>query len=206
MANPYGGDAAPRPQWGPGGYPYPPNTPPPPPYPYPAGSGYPGVPDAWPTAPTSPGAPDRVQRPAVIGISAALTVTASLLWMVLLVFGLLVAGAVKQSFSYETQPDAALYHVADEFQVVMGNGLAGWLFGLPLVAVVAGFLLLVQRQWARISYTILGALTVGWSLWWLRDSIGWWVPAAAYVALAVCICWAPSVGRWYADPSRRRPR
>ncbi len=198
------------------GQPYPGQPYPGQPYPgqpYPSQS-YPGQPvhgippyQSAPYAPGRPGAtgPAPAQRPAVIGISASMTVTASLLWIVLLIFLLLVAAAAKQQLSYSAQPEAALYHIADEFQVVMGNGLALWLFGLPLVAAVAGFLLLVPRGWARIAYSALGALTVGWSLFWLHDRIGWWVPTACYVALAVGICWAPSVGRWHADRAASRP-
>ncbi len=145
-----------------------------------------------------------VQRPAVIGISASLTITASLLWIALLIFALLIAASVRATFSYEIQPDATIYHLADHFQVTMGSGLAIGLFGLPVLSVVSAFLLLVPRAWARISYSVLAAVTVGWSLWWLQASIGWWVPAAAYVALAAAICWTPGVGRWYAD-RRRRP-
>ena len=143
-----------------------------------------------------------VQRPSLVTLAVTLAVTASLLWVCgLSLFGV-VALAGTDALS-SAGDDGVVFHTLDQFVLRMGDGLWVPLYGLPLVSIVTGFLLLSGRPWARVAHTAVGLATLGWAGWWLRDSLLAWFAVAVYVGMSVAVLWVPSVGRWYA--SRPRP-
>ncbi|MBA8793366.1 hypothetical protein FHX74_000971 [Friedmanniella endophytica] len=200
-------------QQGPGpGYTYGPPAVPPAPVPPPVtvdpvhSAGYgdtyaPGFPPApaYPVPVPNPYAVTTGQRPAVIAMSASMAVTGSVGFLVLLALSVLVALSVVSTFSYTQQPEAAVYHLAERFELYLADGLALPLVGFPLASTVTGFLLIARRPWARIAHTAVGLAALAWSAWWLRDHLAFWVPTTVYIALAVAILWVPAVGRWYAS-------
>jgi hypothetical protein len=143
-----------------------------------------------------------VQRPALVTLAVTLAVTASLLWVCgLSLFGVVaLAGTDAMATAGD---DGVVFHTLDEFVLRMGDGLWVPLYGFPVASIVTGFLLLSGRPWARIAHSVVGLASLGWTGWWLRDSLLAWVVVAVYVGTAVAVLWAPSVGRWYA--SRTRP-
>ena len=143
------------------------------------------------------GTPRPTQRPAVIGMSATLAVTASLQWICCLSFAWLMAAIGAQSLDRDGL-DGVLYHELQRFHYGMIDGLAWPLYLLPTASFVTGFIVLVRRPWARIVHTAVGALALAWSAWWLYEvSLVWWIAPAVYIAVACLILWLPSVGRWY---------
>ena len=114
----------------------------------------------------------------------------------------LVAFSVTASFDVAQDDQAVIFHLAERFQLRLTQGLAVPLFGFPLLATVTGFLVLVQRSWARLLFTAAGVLALGWSAWWLRYGLGWWVPGFVYVAVACSVVWTRSASHWYAAGDR----
>ncbi|MGI3781467.1 MAG: hypothetical protein ACRYG2_11895 [Janthinobacterium lividum] len=144
------------------------------------------------------------QRPALVGLAVTLAVTASLLWACGL--SLFAVVALVGSQEMEAADDTGVvFHTLDQFVLRMGDGLWVPLYGFPVVSVVTGFLLLSRRPWARVAHTAVGLGSLAWAGWWLRGSLLAWVAVAVYVGTSVAVLWAPSVGRWYASRSRRRP-
>lgn len=134
-----------------------------------------------------------------------LAVTGSLLWVCgLSLFGLVaLAGTQAMAASGD---DGVVFHALDQFVLRMGDGLWVPLYGFPVASIVTGFMLLARRPWARIAHSALGAASLGWAGWWLRDSPLSWVVVVVYVGSAVAVLWVPAVGRWYAGgPRRPRP-
>lgn len=155
-----------------------------------------------PRPPLQPGEQD--QRPATIGLSATLAVTASLLWVCGLSLFLLVAAAGTRALG-PSGDDGVVFHLLDEAVLRMGDGLWVPLYGFPLASTVTGFCLLARRPWARVAHTVAGAAALAWAAWWLRESLLMWFVVAVYVVVAVAVLWVPSVGRWYAGRPRRAP-
>lgn len=140
--------------------------------------------------------PARRQRPAVIGMAATMTVTASLQWICVLSFGWLVATAGAASLSTR-DVEGALYHMLRRFHLRMIEGLALPLYGFPVVAFVLGFVILAPRWWSRLALTLTGVAALAWSGWWLRHDILWWLPVATYVGIVCLILWTPGASQWY---------
>lgn len=186
-------------QSAPQGYPQGPGYPPVAGYP---GQGYPGqgYPGQAPTYVIQP-AP-HPQRPAVIGMSASMTVTATALWVCALATGWLFAVAGQARLQASEDFDGQVLILLNRFSARLLDGLAIPLFGLPALAFVAAFLLLSGRRWAQLLYTVLGIGTVAWLAWWLHVSPGWAVAPIAYVVIAVGIVWTPGALRWYATSRR----
>ncbi len=150
-----------------------------------------------------------VQRPAVIAMSASMTVTATALWVCALATGWLLAAASEARLAADQDFDGQILIVLNRFSARLFDGLAVPLFGFPVVAFVAAFLLLSGRRWAQLLYTLLGAATVGWLVWWLHDSWGWAVAPIAYVVISVGIVWTPAAVRWFGksrQPDRKWAR
>lgn len=154
----------------------------------------PMVAQPYPTPAWPPAAP---QRPGVVGVAAAMSVTASALWICALATAWLFAAAGQQALAAESDLDGQVRIILNRFSARLLDGLALPLFGLPALAFVAGFLLLSRRAWARFAYTALGLITVGWLGWWLRFDLGWWVAPSGYILLACAIVWTPAATRWY---------
>ena len=140
--------------------------------------------------------PPRPQRPAVIGMAATMTVTASLQWICLLSFGWLVATAGAASLSTR-DVEGALYHMLRRFHLRMIEGLALPLYGFATVAFVLGFVILAPRWWSRLALTLTGVAALAWSGWWLRHDILWWLPVATYIGIVCLILWTPGASQWY---------
>lgn len=157
----------------------------------------PTQPGPWPPTygPQPYGAP-RAQRPAVIGMAATMTVTASLQWICVLSFGWLVATAGAASLS-TTDVEGGLYHMLRRFHLRMIEGLALPLYGFPVIAFFLGFMILMPRLWARLALTLTGVAALAWSAWWLRHDILWWLPVATYVGIVCLILWTPGATHWY---------
>lgn len=115
----------------------------------------------------------------------------------------MMAGVVRSSFDPFDTVEGVFLHMAERFHLSMVGGLAWPVLGLPVLAVVAGFLLLLPRDWTRICYTVLGVGVLAWSAFWLQDDLRWWIAPAIYIAFCTCIVWTPSATRWYGDGSRR---
>jgi hypothetical protein len=146
--------------------------------------------------------PQRSQRPAVVAMSASMTVTASTLWVCALALGWLLAAALQARLQADQDFDGQVLIMLNRFSARLLDGLAIPLFGLPVVAFVAAFLLLSGRRWAQVFYTLLGAATVGWLVWWLHARWAWAAAPIAYVVISVAILWTPAAVRWF---GRRRP-
>lgn len=168
-------------------------------------SGYLGYPYPGPAAPQPQhaGAPlpylapvVRRQRPAVIGMAATMTVTASLQWLCLLTFAWLVATAGAAGLS-TSDVEGAMYHMLRRFHLRMIGGLALPLYGFPTLALLLGFVILAPRRWPRVALTLTGVATLAWSAWWLRQDIMWWLPVAAYIGFVCLILWTPGATLWY---------
>jgi len=144
----------------------------------------------------------RPQRPAVVAMSASMTVTASALWVCALALGWLLAAALQARLQADQDFDGQVLIMLNRFSARLLDGLAIPLFGLPTVAFVAAFLLLSGRRWAQLFYTVLGAATVGWLIWWLHDRWAWAAAPIAYVVVSVVILWTPAAVRWF---GRTRP-
>lgn len=150
-----------------------------------------------------PAAPGRVlQRPAVVATACTLAVTASLQWVCALSFGWLVAFA-----AWDDRPPAGTANAIEQlfarFHERMLDGLAWPLYLFPLLSFTTGFLLLAQRPWTRWAHTLVGVAALGWSAWWLRDDLLWWLAPAAYIGVACAILWTPAANRWYRWPAGR---
>ncbi len=162
---------------------------------YPASIRPPGPPPL--PAPAVPYAPQlALQRPAVVAMSAAMTVTASLQWICALSFAWLVATAGASNLSLQGS-EGGLFHLLHRFHISMVDGLAWPLYGIPLLAFFAGFLVLAPRPWARWVLTGTGLLALGWSAWWLQGDLIWWLAPALYILVACLILWTPGASRWY---------
>jgi hypothetical protein len=140
--------------------------------------------------------PRLAQRPAVIGMSATMTVTASLQWICVLSFAWLVATAGASNLA-TTGPEGSLFHMLYRFHYAMVDGLAWPLYGFPLLSFGLGFVVLAPRPWARWSLTITGVLVLAWSAWWLQDNLIWWLAPALYILVACLILWTPGASAWY---------
>ncbi len=156
------------------------------------------APHPSPAHPPVPYPPALLQRPAGVGTASTLAITASLLFVCGLGLLWLVAYSITSSFDAAQDDQAVIFHIAERFQLRLTQGLAIPLFGFPVLGTVAGFLVLVQRSWARWVFTAVGVLSLAWSAWWLRSSLPWWVPALVYVGTAVGIVWTAAASRWYA--------
>jgi hypothetical protein len=182
---PIGGYAQPPPGYAPGSIEY--------------QHGYPTVPQPTTYVVQRPPWP---QRPAVVAMSASMTVTASALWVCALALGWLLAAALQTRLQADQDFDGQVLILLNRFSARLLDGLAIPLFGLPAVAFVAAFLLLSGRRWAQVLYTVLGAATVGWLVWWLHDRWAWAAAPIAYVVISVVILWTPAAVRWF---GRTRP-
>jgi hypothetical protein len=174
----------------------PPQSSAPPAYPpvsaYPPVPGYPAQPPTYVIQPAP-----QPQRPAVIGMSASMTVTGSALWICALATGWLFAVAGQARLQASEDFDGQVLILLNRFSARLLDGLAIPLFGLPALAFIAVFLLLSGRRWAQLLYTVLGIGTVAWLAWWLHASPGWAVAPITYVVIAVGILWTPGALRWY---------
>ncbi len=197
-----------QPQFVPPSSPVPPSAPG---YSPPAG-GYPQPPAGYP--PAAPGhqpaygvapqpatyvvkLPPRQHRPAVVAMSASMTVTASALWVCALALGWLLAAALQTRLQADQDFDGQVLILLNRFTARLVDGLAIPLFAFPAVAFVAAFLLLSGRRWAQIFYTLLGVATVGWLIWWLHAHWVWAIAPIAYVLISVAILWTPPAVRWF---------
>ena len=140
----------------------------------------------------------------MVGLAVTLAVTGSLLWICGLSLFLLVAAAGTRALG-PAGDDGVLFHLLDDAVLRMGDGLWVPLYGFPATSLVTGFCLLVRRPWTRIAHTAVGAAALGWSAWWLSDSLLMWFVVALYVGVAVAVLWIPSANHWYARPGRRPP-
>lgn len=141
--------------------------------------------------------PARPQRPAVIAMSAAMTVTAAALWVCALASAWLLAAVGQSRLQADQDFDGQVLILLNRFSARLLDGLAIPLFGLPAIAFVAAFLLLSGRRWSQLFYTVLGLASIAWLLWWLQLSLTFAVAPAAYIAIAVAMLWSPAALRWY---------
>lgn len=167
---------------------------------YPAPPISPGPMAPWPVVP-APAVSLIMQRPAVVAMSATMTVTASLQWICVLSFAWLVATAGASNLALEGS-EGSLFHLLNRFHYSMVDGLAWWLYGIPLLSFFAGFVVLAPRPWARWSLTSAGLLALGWSAWWLQDHLIWWLAPALYIIVACLILWTPGASQWYRQRGR----
>lgn len=137
-------------------------------------------------------------------MSATMTVTASLQWICALSFAWLVATAGASNLALQGS-EGSLYHLLHRFHISMADGLAVPMYGIPLLAFFAGFVVLAPRPWARWVLTGTGLLALGWSAWWLQDNIIWWLAPALYILVACLILWTPGASRWYRQRGIVRP-
>jgi hypothetical protein len=126
-----------------------------------------------------------------------MTVTASLLWVCGLATAWLFAVAGQRGLSSSSEFDDGILLALNHFSSRLLDGLAIPLFGLPLLAVVTGFVLLVRRRWARMVFTGTGFIALGWAAWWLHASFVWWLAPALYILVACMIVWTPAATAWY---------
>lgn len=155
---------------------------------------------AQPWSPPPGPRPVVEQRPAVVAIAATLAVVAALQFVCVLGLAWVTATAGADQLA-TTGQEGGLFHILQRFNYRMLDGLAWPLFGFPVASFVTGLLLLVRRSWTRLLHTGLGLAALGWSAFWLRDHLLWWVSAALYVAVACLLLWTPAANRWYG----RRP-
>lgn len=160
------------------------------------------LPPPWspPPSPTAPNRPALEQRPAVVAIAATLAVTAALQFVCVLGLAWVTATVGADQLD-TTGSEGGLFHILQRFNYRMLDGLAWPLFGFPVASFVTGLLLLVRRPWTRLLHTGLGVVALGWSAFWLRDDLLWWVSPALYVAIGCLLLWTPAANRWYG----RRP-
>ncbi len=144
-----------------------------------------------------------LQRPAVVAMSATMTVTASLQWICGLSFAWLVATAGAANLALEGS-EGSLFHLLNRFHYSMIDGLAWPLYGIPLLSFFLGFVVLAPRPWARWSLTITGLVALGWSAWWLQDYLIWWLAPALYIVVACLVLWTPGASQWYRARGRAR--
>lgn len=168
----------------------------------------PTSPTGYPVPPISPGtgvpgpAPSLfLQRPAVVAMSATMTVTASLQWICVLSFAWLLATAGASNLALEGS-EGSLFHFLNRFHYSMVDGLAWPLYGFPLLSFFLGFVVLAPRPWARWSLTLTGLAALGWSAWWLQDHLIWWLAPALYVIVACLVLWTPGASQWYRQRGR----
>jgi len=147
------------------------------------------------TAPRSP------QRPAEITTACLLAVTASVEWLLGLSLAWLISGAVASTAPPGSSSGPGLEAMLTGFSGRMLDGLALPLYLFPLAWLTTGFLVLLPGRWPRIVHTLLGAVALAWSAWWLWDDLVWWLPAAAYVAVSCAFLWTPAASRWYRRPA-----
>ena len=129
-------------------------------------------------------------------MAATMAVTASLQWVCTLSFAWLVA-TVGVGDLGTSGVDGGIYHILNRFNDRLLDGLAWPLYLFPAVSFVLGFVLLARRQWARWAFTLCGALALGWSAWWLRSDLLWWLAPAVYIAVSLLIVWTAAANRWY---------
>lgn len=156
-----------------------------------------------PSVPPAPTGWLILQRPAVVAMSATMTVTASLQWICALSFAWLVATAGAANLALEGS-EGSLFHLLNRFHYGMVDGLAWPLYGIPLLSFFLGFVVLAPRPWARWSLTITGLIALAWSAWWLQDNLIWWLAPALYVVVACLILWTPGASHWYRARGRAR--
>ena len=152
--------------------------------------------------PAAPGRPSGHQRPAVVGLATTLAVTASLQWVCGLALAWLASAGALDALG-QRGSNGVVFHLLDEFGARLRDGLALPLFAFPLASTVTGFLLLSGRRWARVLHTVLGVVALGWSAWWLRDTLLWWAPVALYVGVACAVLWTPAANRWFDSREQR---
>lgn len=150
--------------------------------------------------PTHRPVPD--QRPAVLAMAATMSFMASLQFVCVLGFVWLVAWTGMEVYDpNSTTGEGALFTLASRMHNALKYGLFVPLFGLPTIALVTSWLPLVRQQWGRLVHTAVGVLALGWSGWWLRDQLEFWIAPAVYIAFCCVVVWTPGVNRWLA----RRP-
>lgn len=152
---------------------------------------YPGQP-----APGTPPAMAMLDRPAAVTMAATLAITASVQWVGALSFAWLVAVSARESLATQG-PDGALLHFLERFHFRMIDGLAWPLYLFPVVAFVTALMLLSRSRVGRIAFTVTGVAALGWSAWWLRESLQWWAIPAAYLAFVTALAWTPGARRWF---------
>jgi hypothetical protein len=129
-------------------------------------------------------------------MAATMSVTASLQWIAALSLAWLLANEGIQQLNI-SGADGGIYHIMASFNFRMLDGLAWPLYLFPVASAVSGLVVLARRRWARIAFTVVGVAALGWSAWFLRDDLLWWLPPSAYIAVAVGIVWVPAANRWY---------
>lgn len=135
------------------------------------------------------------QRPAGVATACTLAVSASVQWACGLSFAWLVAFAASAGQAAGTATGIERFFA--RFHESMLEGLAWPLYLFPLASFTTGFLLLAQRPWARWTHTLVAAAALGWSAWWLRHDLLWWLAPAAYIGVACLLLWTPAANRWY---------
>lgn len=165
-----------------------------PPVPAPAPAPSMPVPGAYP-APR----PLFVERPGSVGTSVAMTVSASLEWVVLVGFLWLLARTRDEVIPTNVQPDSAVYHLLERLDLFLSY--YGWLpvLGVPLVASILALQLFSRRPWVRIAYTAWGLLTIGLGIWLFRAHATMMTTAALFIVADVSMTWTPAVTRWLAS-------
>lgn len=142
-------------------------------------------------------------RPVVSVLACVMSTTAAVQFGCVVLFVWMMAQVVRTSFDPFDTVEGVFLHMAERFHLKLIGGLAWPLLGIPTVTVVAGFLLLLPRDWTRICYSVLGVGALAWSAFWLRDDLRWWIAPAIYIAFCTCIVWTRGATRWYGDGSRR---
>lgn len=178
----------------------------PPPYPavYPMPHPHPGYAPPSAVSTGRPTTAEPPQRPALVGMSTMLTVTASMLFMSALGLLWMLAWAGNESLDYNAE--GGLYYIMERFHLRLAQGLWVPLFGLPTASIVLAFCLLARRPWARIAYTALGVFTVGWLVVRWHDQPGYLIAPIAYIAFCAGILWISSVSRWLSWSAMPRDR
>lgn len=148
-----------------------------------------------------PGPASSPQRPALVGMSTMMAVTASMLFMAALGFLWMLAWAGNESLDYNTQ--GPLYYLMERFHLRLAQGLWVPLFGFPTATVGLAFCLLAHVRWARIAYTALAVAAVVWMAWTWHAQGGYLVAPIVYIGFCVGILWVSSVSRWLAWPDPR---
>lgn len=136
-------------------------------------------------------------------LASVMSTTASMQFGCVVLFLWMMAQVIRTSFDPFDTVESAFLHMAERFHLKLAGGLAWPLLGIPTVAVVAGFLVLLPREWTRIAYSLLGVGALAWSAFWLHDDLRWWIAPAIYIAFCTCIVWTRGASHWYGDGARR---
>lgn len=137
------------------------------------------------------------QRPAVLSMAATMSFMASLQFVCVLGFVWLVAWTGMEVYDpNSTTGEGALFTLASRMHGALKYGLFLPMFGIPTIALVTSWFPLIRQQWGRIVHTAVGILALGWSAWWLRDRLEFWIAPALYIGFCCVVVWTPGVNRW----------